>query len=112
MLALLLNMPRSGEDWARWSLHHRFSHDVIRQAIFDQMQINLPQYLLDPIPMNDTKIFLQRNASAHADMNGALGAQGSNLLDANLAEQRELQAWIYLHYLEHQTAETKLKVAS
>lgn len=112
MLALLLNTPRSAEDWNRWSLHHRISHDVIRLAIAQQLKVNLPEYLLEPIPLHEPKIFLQRNASAHTDMNGALGTQGSDILDVNLTEQRELQAWIYLHYLEHLTAEQRLNVAS
>lgn len=112
MLVVLLNMPRNVDDWNRWALHHRTSHDAIRFAVAQQKQINLPEYLLEPIALNEPKIFLQRNASAHSDMNGALGNQGSDLLDVDVTQERELQAWIYLHYLEHQTAEQRLGITS
>ena len=112
MLPLLLNMPRSVEDWARWSLHHRISHDVIRTAINTQFGLTLQPYPVDPIYLPDPRSFLQWNQSAHTDMNGALKTPGSDLEDVDFREERQTQAWIWLHFLEHQVIENRLGVAS
>lgn len=112
MLAVLLNTPQSVDDWARWALHHRVSHNVIRQGIEAQGGANLPEFCLDPIRLDNPRGFLEANSQSHTDMNGALGLPGSDLEDVDLGEPKQLQAWLYLHFLEHQTAEQKLGVSS
>jgi hypothetical protein len=112
VLPLLLNTPHSAEEWARWSYSHRISHNVIRDGIQAQFKVRLPEYLLDPIDLNDTRQFLEWNQQAHVDMNGALNVPGSDLEDVKFDDERQLSAWIWLHYLEHQVAENKLKVSS
>jgi hypothetical protein len=112
VLPLLLNTPRSVEDWARWSLHHRISHDVIRGALNSQQKLSLPTYLLDPINLGQPRNFLQWNQSAHIDMNAALKTPGSDLEDVNFNDERQMQAWVWLHYLEHSVIEQRLGVAS
>lgn len=112
MLALLLNMPQSAEDWARWSFHHRASHDAIRAAILAQKNTDLPDYLLDPIPLNEPKSFLQNNQSAHTDMNDVFGRPGSDLEDVELSDDHQLRAWIYLHWQEHNVMENTLRIGS
>lgn len=112
MLPILLNTPKSVDEWDRFSFHHRTSHDLIRQAIQTQFNVALPDYVLDPIPLNQPLFFLENNQQAHTDFDGILGVQSSDLEDVNLSDERQLQAWIYLHYLEHQTAENTLGIAS
>ena len=56
-------------------------------------------------------VFLQNNASLHGGMNSVLGLQSTDLLDANLQNERELEAWIKLHALEHYYAESALGAA-
>jgi uncharacterized protein (UPF0248 family) len=36
MIAQLLNVPKSDNEWQIWSYHHRLSHDAIRQAAMTQ----------------------------------------------------------------------------
>jgi hypothetical protein len=112
MLALLLNMPQSQEEWARWSFHHRQSHNAIRLAIRSQLSIDLPEYIIDPISSVAPNQFLAANQHAHTDMNGALGRQGSNIQDVDMTNERALRAWIYSHWLEHNTAEDTLRIGS
>lgn len=112
MLALLLNTPQSDEDWSRFSFHHRASHDLIRQAIAAQHNVTLPPYPLDPIPFFAFKQWLENNQAAHVDMNGVLKAQGADIEDLDPTDARQLQAWIFLHAVEHQTAERILGIGS
>lgn len=72
----------------------------------------LPFYQIDPIPPTEPTQWLQNNQLYHSDMNGALGVPGSDIEDVNLADDRQKQAWIYLHYQEHFTAEQRLGISS
>lgn len=110
MLVALIEIPRTREQWDRFSWHHRSSHQAIRQAILAKGGPNLPDYVLDPINPNRFVDFLQSNAQTHIEMNGALGVQGVDLQDLDPRDENKLIAWINLHYLEHQTAETKLGI--
>jgi hypothetical protein len=112
LLVLLLNVPRSHDDWQRWSFAHNQSHLAINQAILTQKGVNNAAYQLDPIPDDDIPNWLTRNQEAHNDMNAAIGTQSSDLEDTDFRDQRQLESWIYLHFLEHQTAEQILGVAS
>ena len=110
MLVALLNVPRTDQDWAIWSFAHVQSHLAIIQAVSAKGGAALTSYQLDPIPQDDLPNWLERNQQAHNDMNGAVGAQSSDLLDTDLTDERERQSWVYLHFLEHQTAEQKLGI--
>lgn len=72
--------------------------------------INLPDYVIDPIPDNDLKGWIERNQELHNDMNGQLGLQGSDLQDVDFDDQKQLQSWVYLHFIEHQSAEQTLGI--
>lgn len=100
MLALLLEVPKNADEWARWSFHHRLQHDAIRQAIQTQKGVNTNAYILDPVNFNSPKDFLERNQETHNEMNAPLGLQGSDLEDVNLSDARELEAWVYAEYQE------------
>ena len=110
MLVSLLNVPKTPADWAVWSFAHKQSHLAIAQAVAASGGPALSEYQLDPIPPSDLVNWLSRNQSAHNDMNGVIGAQSSDLFDVDLTNERQLQSWVYLHFLEHQTAEQKLGI--
>lgn len=112
MLAALLNTPKTKQEWDTWSFNHRLSHEQIVQAIQTQADIDLTIYQLDPINLQDMPDFLQRNSQMHLDMNTVLGLQSSDLLDVNLADERQRESWIYLHFYEHYDAENALGIAS
>jgi hypothetical protein len=112
MLAALLNVPKNDDEWAIFSFHHRASHQAIRQAIAKQHNTILPDYPLDPIPFFAFQDWLKSNQSAHQDMDSVLGSQSSDIEDLNPLDERELQAWVFLHYVEHQTAEKILGIGS
>jgi hypothetical protein len=109
---VLKEIPRSAQQWQRWSYHHRLSHDIIRQAIQKQGGQNLPDYPLDPISEVDFQGFLERNTLTHQQMNAAINAQGVDLAELDPKDENALVAWVSLHFLEHQTAEQRLKVGS
>lgn len=109
MQATLFEVPANDNDWQRWSWSHRDSHLRIIQAIAAKGGPALTEYVLD-VTQQDFEGFLERNATAHTDMNGAIGAQGAELDELDPKDQNQLVAWIYLHALEHRTAESRLGI--
>jgi hypothetical protein len=110
LLAVLLEIPRTIDQWNRFAWHHRSSHDAIRLAILQRKGINLPQYQLDPIDPGHFGDFLQSNSQSHIDMLGVLGIQGEDLQDVDVRQENQLVAWTALHYLEHYNAERALGI--
>lgn len=107
MLVVLQEIPRTLEQWERWSYHHRTSHEAILQALHAR-GVALTEYLLDPINWNQPDIFLQNNSQAHIDMTAAVGQQSVDLQDVNLRDEKQHEAWTNLHFLEHQSVELAL----
>jgi len=110
MLAVLLEIPRTREQWDRFSWHHRSSHTAIRQAIRSQKGVHLPEYILEPIDFNRFVDFLQANSQTHIDMLSVLGIQGEDLQDVDVRNENQLVAWSWLHYLDHYNAEKALGI--
>lgn len=110
MIVTLLEDPKTLEQRAIWSFAHRDHHQQIRQAIQAKGGAVLQDYQLDPISEQDFQGWLQRNSQTHGDMNGALGLQGVDLLDVDFQDDKERQAWVFLHYQEHFNAAAKLGI--
>lgn len=112
MLAALLNVPSSATDWSTWSWHHRLSHSAILVAAQKQKGVQLTDYVLDPINLQHVDDWLERNQQMHVDADGLVGSQSIDLTDVDFQDRSQLQAWIYLHYLDHQTIEQRLGIGS
>lgn len=107
MLPLLLNTPRSEEDWSRFSFANRTSHDKIRRALLAK-GVGTGDYQLDPIAKNDLVGWLQRHAQTHIEMTAALGQRSNDLQDVDFNDEGQLAAWLNIHWLEHSNAEAAL----
>jgi hypothetical protein len=112
MLVQLLNVPVSDEDWNVWSYHHRLSHDAIRDAIRTKKGLPLTDYIIDPIDRGHLQDWLMRNQQLHLEMDAAVGSESVDLTDVDPNNKNQMTAWIYDHYLEHQTAEVSLQIGS
>ena len=110
-LPYLLNVPRTPEEWSVWGFSHRDQHKLVIQAIQAAGGGSLTEYPLDPISLDDFDDFLNWNQRAHNDANGVLGTQGSDLTQANLTDQNQLQAWINLHRREHENWSNALGIS-
>lgn len=111
MLVELITIPRSAEEWERWSWAHRSSHTAIRQKIAANGGPNLTEYAaLYPISHDRFGDFLTANSQTHIEMDAVIGAQNVDLQDVDPKDENQLIAWIQLHYLEHQTAELALGI--
>lgn len=100
----LLDIPRTPQDWNKWTFNHAQEHINILEAIQAQKGVSLVQYQLDPVNfVNETAFqdFLERHQQTHIDMDGVVGLQSTDLLDTDLKDPKKLEAWIYSNWLEH-----------
>lgn len=111
MQAVLAEIPKTPEQWARWAWSHRLSHDAIIAAATAAGR-PLTNYIVEPINWQAPDIFLQANSQLHLDMCAATGLQSVNLQDVNLKDDRQLVGWIWSHLLEHRDVEAALGVSS
>lgn len=110
MLPDLINVPRDEKSWEIWSFANKNQIFLIRQAIFEQKGINLPEYILEPIPFNNFPEWLDRKAQSHEDFNSTLGLQSSDLRDLDPQNEQQLKSWIYVQYQELFTASSALGI--
>jgi hypothetical protein len=110
MLANLLNLPKTADDFAFWSFNHRDSHKRIIEAIQKDVGVILVEYDIDPVNFQAIDQWLLRNQEYHNDMNGILQLQGSDLTGVDFSNQDSFANWILLHWLEHSDAEFKLGI--
>jgi hypothetical protein len=104
MLAALLNIPSNEQEWSVWGRNNYDVNAQIRLAILAQKNISLPEYPLDPIPFFDLQTWLMNNQQAHIDFTSSLGQQSSDLISVDLNDENQKQAWIFLNYMELQSA--------
>lgn len=70
----------------------------------------LTEYQLDPINFNDFTTWLENNEQSHDDFNAFLKLQSSDLEEVDPKNESQMQAWINLHFREHQSAESALNI--
>lgn len=104
MLPLLLNTPQNARDFDIFSFINADNHAEIIRQIAIKGQVNLAIFPLDPIPLKDTRIWLEQHQQMHNDMNAFLGTSGSDLADVDFNDKEQLVSWIQLHFVEHLNA--------
>lgn len=114
MISVLLETPITPEQWAIYSFHHELSHRAINDAIFSQTTRQLTNYVLDPMPdPEDTfamGVWLQTHQLAHQAFNAVLGIGAQDFSSFDLTNGRQRQAFTFLNWLNHSSAETALRI--
>ena len=101
MILELTQYPRTKTDWARWAFcnmaHHR---DIIRLITRDQ-NIQLDEYVLDPIDRANFPRWLEGHQIMHNQMNAALDVESTALNQVNLRDPEDVANWLLRHANEH-----------
>lgn len=109
-ISSLINVPKSLNEWNTWSFNHKIQHDAISKAILAQKSKTLNSYILDPINKDAPDVFLENNSQTHIDICNILNVEGSDLSAVNWQDEQQLENWIYLHWQEHSTFNSTLKI--
>lgn len=110
MLAVLLEVPNSPEQWNRFAFHNQDQITLMQAAVLAQYGVNLPAYVLFPLNTEEPDQWLFNNQAAHNDINGVLGLQGHNVQDLDFSDPDGVTAWINLNYQELYDASIALGV--
>ena len=109
-VAGIYNVPSTQDELNTWSATHATHHLLIIETIQRLLNIQLTQYVLDPVNLADPEGWLLQHQQMHADMDTLLGISGYNLLDVNLQDQNEFAGWIFLNAQEHYEAANILEI--
>lgn len=101
MIADLLNIPQSPEDFFSFSFANAAHHTDVVVAIRAKGGATIAPVPLDPIPPTDFQTWLSTHQQHHILIDAALGVQGNDLLDLDLKDQKQVQTWFALHANEH-----------
>lgn len=110
MIEVLAEIPRTKEQWDRWSYANRLEHQSILAAIQAKGGGNLPYYIIEPINFQQFDIFLQNHQQLHLDMTAAVGVQSVDLQDVDLKNESQMVSWIWLHQLDHRNVSEALGI--
>jgi hypothetical protein len=100
-VADLFNVPVSNDEMARWSFAHMAHHRDLNAAIMSQYGVQLPEYILDPVDLNDPQSFLNQHQLMHNNNDAILGVQGYNLSEVDWSDPKQRAGWIYLNATLH-----------
>lgn len=110
MIANLLNVPTTPDEWQRFAFAHARVHQAIRQALLSQMNYATGDYVLDPINMSAVQEWLSAVQQTHTEMNDGLSLQSNDLQGVDFSDPHQTQAWIYLNWQEDNAACQALKL--
>jgi len=98
----ILYPPPGAEGMRSWLFAHWQDHLAIVDDLNRKLGLNLPVYVIDPLPQKDMRSWLQRHQAYHIDMNGLLQIQGSDLQGLDLKDPENVRQWMFQNFLEHQ----------
>lgn len=103
-IAGIFNVPKTPEDLSVWASGHMTHHRDIIRRIRELTDIDLDEYILDPIDPKDTDVWGAQHQQMHQDMEAILGISGFDLTEVDFEEYEELEGWITLNANVHYQA--------
>lgn len=76
----------------------------VNQAVLTQKGVTLPEYALDPIPLDSPGVWLYQGQIWHNERNAVLSIDGQDLTDVDLNDPEQVAAWVGLVFLEEYQA--------
>lgn len=109
-VAGLYNVPSDDAELKQWATLHQMHHRDINAAIYRLTKIALPEYILDPIDVNDTGNWEDNHQNMHQLQDFLLGITGYDLSEVDWKNKNITAGWIYLNALEHKQAADILEI--
>jgi hypothetical protein len=109
-LADLYNVPATDDEREQWAFAHMAHHRDINAQIYTLIKLALPEYVLEPIDINDTGTWDYQHQLMHDNQNFILGIEGQDLTGIDWKDQNLLAGWIWLNVSEHYQASAILEI--
>lgn len=110
-IVALLNDPfQDDHSLQEWMFQHANDHLEILQAVQEQFNVVLDDYVLQPFSQYDLQPWLIRHQSMHNAFNGYLLLDGQDLNQIDFTNKTRRQEWVDQNYEEHFAARTALGI--
>jgi hypothetical protein len=111
-VADIFNFPATEQDTAQWSILHMILHRSQLREVFLRYNTVLQEYVLDPIPTDDPRLWLQQHQQMHNDVDAVLGLSSENLTEVDWEDQGSKAGWIQAHAQLHQQETNALGITA
>lgn len=109
-LPLILPPLDSPEARAAYSFSHARDHDEIDDAL-RKLGVSSPAVPLDPMPpLDEARAWLLLHQLKHTTMNEALGLDGADLTEFDLADPTAFSTFAGENFAEHDSVHQQLKI--
>ena len=109
-LSTLYNIPQNDEQFNVFSFSNRDEHNKIAMALASAYNLQVPYYVIDPMPLADLGTWLEQHQNLHNIMNVATGQQSNDLTTVDFSNDDQRAEWIWLHAQEHYKVATYLEL--
>ena len=106
-LAHILYPAPADDGFEQW-LFNNYAHHRAINAGASGIGATIGQYMIYPVQQTSLRDFLEQHQRWHNDMCGALGIAGNDLSNVDFNDEKQKDAWMFLHYQEHLAAATLL----
>ena len=103
-IANLANIPGTPEEFLQWSFAHANHHANINAAVYNQLGIVLPSFVLDPFNPDDAEsaqTWAYQHQLMHQNQNAVLGIEGLDLTEVDWQDPGNRASWINSNFSEH-----------
>lgn len=108
MLASLYNTPHTTPEFQQWLFHNYAEHHLLIQGIKKKYNIQLTEYCINPLLVDNIRQFLIIHQQMHDDMDAVLGISGNDFTDIDFDKPDSVESFLFLHADEHRQANQKL----
>lgn len=103
-LASVLYPSPTNQGWDEWSWHNYQHHLAINTALTQVLGIIPVTYRLWPVRQEEFRDWLEQHQQAHTLFCNAIGISGVDISDLDFKDKTKRDAWMYLHFQQHQAA--------
>lgn len=101
-LATIFNPIRTKDDLAEFVFSNQDSHILVCEQLQRVFNIQIPQFVLNPIPDGDTDLWSQVHQQSHNFINLYLGTTGQDYSGIDFFEDPQAtDSWTQQHGFEH-----------
>ena len=89
------------QGFTEWTYQHYVAHQAIIDAALKVKNVQLIQYQIWPVNIDDIDGFLENHQNMHNQMNQLYGVYGNDLSTLDWKDRRAVDAFYFLNWQEH-----------
>lgn len=111
-VADIFNIPTTDAELATWSTLHMILHRGENRAVFEQFNVLLTEFILDPIDPSPNSAWFQQHQTMHNNIDALVGVAQFDLIDVDWTNAAQRAGWFQGHAQLHRQETDALEVFS